>query len=255
MLSYEGFTLIIMLFILAPIMGAIALLFLFIFEKRIDLLENKNKEIRLEQALQEAQYNKLNQQIQPHFLFNTLNVILGLARLNRTAELIRALEAFSQFLKFKYKASEPLIPLSQEIQYTQHYLDIQTLRFGDRLKVDMDCPEPLSIALVPPFILQTLVENSFKHGLEKKVGEALLHIRFYLESQMVYLEVADNGLMGKESFVTDEGGHGLDNIQKRLYLYFNDRAQLNIASTESGTKVEVSWPLVFDKKLEEAEPE
>ncbi|PNB71571.1 sensor histidine kinase, partial [Pseudomonas sp. FW305-BF6] len=81
-LSYEGFTLLIMLFILAPIMGAIALLFLFVFEKKIDLLENKNREIRLEQALQEAQYNKLNQQIQPHFLFNTLNVILGLARLN-----------------------------------------------------------------------------------------------------------------------------------------------------------------------------
>ncbi|MDM5360584.1 histidine kinase [Peribacillus sp. ACCC06369] len=253
MLSYEGFTLIIMLFILAPIMGAIALLFLFIFEKRIDLLENKNKEIRLEQALQEAQYNKLNQQIQPHFLFNTLNVILGLARLNRTAELIRALEAFSQFLKFKYKATEPLIPLSQEIQYTQHYLDIQTLRFGDRLKIDMECPDPLSIAMVPPFILQTLVENSFKHGLEKKVGEALLHIRFHQDSQMVYLEVMDNGLMGHS--VTNEGGHGLDNIQKRLYLYFNDRAQLNISSNESGTNVEVSWPLVHDKKMEEAAPE
>ncbi|CAH0283954.1 Sensor histidine kinase YehU [Peribacillus sp. Bi96] len=255
MLSYEGFTLIIMLFILAPIMGAIALLFLFIFEKRIDLLENKNKEIRLEQALQEAQYNKLNQQIQPHFLFNTLNVILGLARLNRTAELIRALEAFSQFLKFKYKASEPLIPLSQEIQYTQHYLDIQSLRFGDRLKIDMVCPDQLSIALVPPFILQTLVENSFKHGLEKKVGEALLHIRFHQNSQTVYLVVKDNGLMGNTTTFTDEGGHGLDNIKKRLYLYFSDRAQLNISSNESGTMVKVSWPLVYDKKVEEANQE
>ncbi|MDO7484754.1 sensor histidine kinase [Peribacillus frigoritolerans] len=196
----------------------------------------------------------MNQQIQPHFLFNTLNVILGLARLNRTAELIRALEAFSQFLKFKYKASEPLIPLSQEIQYTQHYLDIQTLRFGDRLKIDMECPEPLAIALVPPSFSRHWWRIRL-NTVWKKVGEALLHIRFYLESQMVYLEVADNGLMGNESSVTDEGGHGLDNIQKRLYLYFNDRAQLNIASNESGTKVEVSWPLVFDKKMEEAEPE
>lgn len=72
---------------------------------------------------------------------------------------------------------------------------------------------------------------------------------------MVYLEVADNGLMGNASSVTDEGGHGLDNIQKRLYLYFSDRAQLNISSNESGTKVEVSWPLVYDKKMEEAAPE
>ncbi|AOH56551.1 ATPase [Peribacillus muralis] len=255
MLSYEGFTLIIMLFILAPIMGAIALLFLFIFEKRIDLLENKNKEIQLEQALQEAQYNKLNQQIQPHFLFNTLNVILGLARLDRKAELIRALEAFSQFLKFKYKASEPLIPLAQEIQYTQHYLDIQSLRFGDRLKIDMSCPDHLTIALVPPFILQTLVENSFKHGLEKKVGEALLHIQFHLEAETMHLIVKDNGYIGNATSAAEEGGHGLDNIQKRLHLYFSSRARLMINSDERGTKVEVSWPLVFDTKLEEAAPE
>ncbi|MGE7068446.1 sensor histidine kinase [Peribacillus butanolivorans] len=255
MLSYEGFTLLIMLFILAPIMGAIALLFLFVFEKRIDLLENKNKEIRLEQALQEAQYNKLNQQIQPHFLFNTLNVILSLARLNRTTELIRALEAFSQFLKFKYKASEPLIPLAQEIQYTQHYLDIQSLRFGDRLKIDMECPDQLLIALVPPFILQTLVENSFKHGLEKKVGEALLSIRFYQDSQTIYLEVIDNGLMVKATSFTEKVGHGLDNIQKRLDLYFSNRAQIIISSNESGTRVKVVWPLVYDKRVEEGASE
>ncbi|MFB7639846.1 sensor histidine kinase [Peribacillus butanolivorans] len=255
MLSYEGFTLLIMLFILAPIMGAIALLFLFVFEKRIDLLENKNKEIQLEQALQEAQYNKLNQQIQPHFLFNTLNVILSLARLNRTTELIRALEAFSQFLKFKYKASEPLIPLAQEIQYTQHYLDIQSLRFGDRLKIDMECPDQLLIALVPPFILQTLVENSFKHGLEKKVGEALLSIRFYQDSQTIYLEVIDNGLMVKATSFTEKGGHGLDNIQKRLDLYFSNRSQIIISSNESGTRVKVVWPLVYDKRVEEGASE
>ena len=248
MLSYEGFTLLIMLFILAPIMGAIALLFLFIFEKRIDLLENKNREIRLEHALQEAQYNKLNQQIQPHFLFNTLNVILSLARLNRTTELIRALETFSQFLKFKYKSSEPLIPLNQEIQYTQYYLDIQNLRFGDRLKTQLDCPKDLYNALVPPFILQTLVENSFKHGLEKKVGEALLHIRFYQDSELVCLEVIDNGLMGMTNSFSNQEGHGLDNIKKRLQLYFGNSGHVLITSNESGTNVKVVWPLIYESK-------
>ncbi|MFB7138580.1 sensor histidine kinase [Gottfriedia sp. NPDC056225] len=251
MLSYEGFTLLIMLFILAPIMGAIALLFLFIFEKRIDLLENKNREIRLEHALQEAQYNKLNQQIQPHFLFNTLNVILSLARLNRTSELIRALETFSQFLKFKYKSSEPLIPLAQEIQYTQYYLDIQTLRFGERLKTQLDCPNELYDALVPPFILQTLVENSFKHGLEKKIGEALLHIRFYQDSELVCLEVIDNGLMGMTNSFSNNEGHGLDNIKKRLKLYFGSNGHVLIASNELGTNVKVVWPLIYDSNVKE----
>lgn len=251
MLSYEGFTLLIMLFILAPIMGAIALLFLFIFEKRIDLLENKNREIRLEHALQEAQYNKLNQQIQPHFLFNTLNVILSLARLNRTSELIRALETFSQFLNFKYKSTEPLIPLAQEIQYTQYYLDIQSLRFGDRLQIQLEYPKELLNALVPPFLLQTLVENSFKHGLEKKVGEALLNIRFNQVADVVYLEVIDNGLMGEINSFSSNEGHGLDNIKKRLRLYFSDKAQILITSNESGTNVKVIWPLVYDSRIEE----
>lgn len=255
MISFEGFTLLILLFILAPIIGAIALLFLFIFEKRIDLLENKNVKIELEKELQQALYNQLNQQIQPHFLFNTLNVILSLARLNRTRELIRALEVLSQFLKFKYKSTEPLISLRREIHYTEQYLEIQKLRFGSRLTVRLDCAEELLAACIPPFVLQTLVENAFKHGLERKMGEAILQIGLSQQDDVVRLDVIDNGssVLEEDSperdFVShpqEESGHGLDSIRRRLHLCFGDHARLKLTPAEgSGTHVIVEWPRVI----------
>ncbi|WP_103105686.1 sensor histidine kinase [Brevibacillus reuszeri] len=258
MISFEGFTLLILLFILAPIIGAIALLFLFIFEKRIDLLENRNVKIELEKELQQALYNQLNQQIQPHFLFNTLNVILSLARLNRTKELVRALEVLSQFLKFKYKSTEPLISLSREIQYTEQYLEIQKLRFGSRLSIQLDCPDDLLMASIPPFVLQTLVENAFKHGLERKMGEALLEIRISPKEEDVLLEVIDNGSSGLTAFQEDgeaivdqhheKSGHGLDNIRRRLHLCFGDHASLELTPVaEGGTHVTVQWPFIYEQ--------
>ncbi|MED4781840.1 sensor histidine kinase [Brevibacillus choshinensis] len=256
MISFEGFTLLILFFILAPIIGAIALLFLFIFEKRIDLLENRNVKIELEKELQQALYNQLNQQIQPHFLFNTLNVILSLARLNRTRELVRALEVLSQFLKFKYKSTEPLISLRREIDYTEQYLEIQKLRFGSRLSIHTDCPDDLLMACIPPFVLQTLVENAFKHGLERKMGEAVLQIRLSSDDDKVRLEVIDNGSSNMDELLhelpldtdppLEKSGHGLDNIRRRLHLCFGDHAQLSLTPQENGgTQVLVEWPYVM----------
>lgn len=253
MFSYESFTMLILLFILAPIAGAITLLFLFIFEKRIDLLEYNNRKIKLEKELQQALYNQLNQQIQPHFLFNTLNVILSLARLRRSDELVRALEVLSLFLKFKYKTNEPLIPLIEEIQYTEHYIEIQKLRFGSRLTVHMDFQEEILLAYIPPFIMQTLVENAFKHGLERKEGEAVLRLRLFSKKGQIILQVIDNGSMtdaGEK--IEKESGHGLDNIRRRLFYYFSERANLNIFTSQgNGTHVEVSWPALYQPSLKE----
>ncbi|WP_235694618.1 sensor histidine kinase [Brevibacillus agri] len=235
-------------------------MFLFLFEKRIDLLENKNVKIELEKELQQALYNQLNQQIQPHFLFNTLNVILSLARLNRTKELVRALEVLSQFLKFKYKSTEPLISLMREIQYTEQYLEIQKLRFGQRLRITLDCPDELLTASIPPFVLQTLVENAFKHGLERKMGEAILEIRISRQGEDVALAVMDNGSSmhavfseenepaGETEQPHEKSGHGLDNIRRRLHLCFGDHAHLQLESlSEGGTRVTVQWPCILEQ--------
>ncbi len=247
MIGIEGFTILIMFFILAPIVGAIALLFMFVFEKRIDLLENKATKIQLEKELQQSLFIQLNQRIQPHFLFNALNVILSLARLKRTEELVKALEHLSAVLKYKYKTIGQLVPLTEELEYTSHYIEIQKLRFGSRLTVSIECDRQMSSSFILPFMLQTLVENSFKHGLEKKMGEAILQINLFVNAEHAVLQVIDNGLPVHFSEVQQEAedGHGLDNIRRRLHLLFERRAGLQIGMSElGGTIVEVHWPLV-----------
>lgn len=250
MINFEGFLILILVGISVSIIGAFALLFVFILEKRFDLLKSTNKKIELEREIQRTKYYQLTQQIQPHFLFNTLNVILSLARLQRTAELVRALEELSLFLKFKYKTSETLISLAQEIEYTKHYLEIQKIRFGARLSVTITCPVDLLDAYIPPFILQTLVENAFKHGLERVPGEAVLDIHFFIQNQCIILKVTNNGPTSElRTSSQEKSGYGLKNIQRRLNLYFeNHAASLTIIRLQDNrTEVAVKWPLLFSQ--------
>lgn len=249
MINYETFTVLITFFVLAPILGAFTLMFLFIFEKRIDLLENKNKKIALEKSLQQAIYNQLNQQIEPHFLFNTLNALLSLARLNRKEELVQSIESLSLYFKFKYQTTGPLISLQEELTYTEHYIAIQKLRFGSRLDVQIECEDDLMQVAIPPFVLQTLVENAFKHGLEKKIGPALLSILCSeRQGSSVQLQVKDNGMQldTTSTWKPAADGHGLDNIKQRLKLLYEDRAQLDMAfGGDKGSTVTVVWPKVY----------
>lgn len=249
MLSFNHFTTIILFLILAPIVGAITLLFTFVFEKKFDLLNREAKQIELEKELQQAKYHQLNEQIKPHFLFNTLNVILSLARLNRTDELIRALEVFSLFLKFKYKTTQQLVPLSEELKYTKYYLDIQKIRFGSRLEVTIDVPEECSLFLIPPFVLQTLVENAFKHAFEKQEGLAKLTVVIIEKNDQVQLTVSDNGKYSGSANDEAISGHGLDNIRRRLKLCFGHLTSLDIYSAQTGTMVMVKWPKVTNLHL------
>ncbi|MEG9295111.1 histidine kinase [Mangrovibacillus sp. Mu-81] len=245
MITQESFSFYIMLSVLAPIIGAFSLLFLFLFEKRLDQLEKEKHELLLEQELQEAKYNQLNQQIQPHFFFNTLNIILSLARLNRKAELISAIEVLSKYFKFKYKQTDPLITIEEEIQYTRYYLDIQRLRFRDRLDVVWSVEESCKASLVPPYLLQTLVENAFKHGLEKNPGQGKLIIILNEQRNRVYLEVWNSSAAAPESpdHEKDDRGVGLLNIQKRLQMLFpQEEILIQLNEETKGTSVQVFWP-------------
>jgi two-component system sensor histidine kinase AlgZ len=249
MITYNIYTALIILSILTPIAGAITLFMVLAFEHEIDFLKSENLKINLEKELKHSEYMQLNQQIQPHFLFNTMNLLLGLARLKKNDQLIEVLEHLSMFLKFKYKIKEQLIPFSKELEYTKHYLTIQKIRFGQRLKVYYELEQNESIhTLVPPYMLQILVENAFKHGLEKKIGEAVLTIRFKTDENTASLEVVDNG-MGVKTEIFDleaSQGHGLKNILKRLNLLFDEQASVTLRPVENGgTSAIVSWPVTY----------
>ncbi|MGM0923853.1 MAG: sensor histidine kinase [Bacillota bacterium] len=246
MITLESFSFYIMICVLAPLLGAFSLLFLFIFEKRLDQLKKEKTELMLKQELQEAKYNQLSRQIQPHFFFNTLNVILSLARLNRREELISSIEVLSKYLKFKYKETEPFITIEEEARYTQYYLDIQKIRFRERLEIIWKTENEVLSALIPPFLLQTLVENSFKHGLEKTPGNVKLIISIREENEHIQLDVWNTSSPDVDCASyqeDDEIGLGLLNIQKRLQMLFPLRqTYLKLQQEEHGTNVQTLWP-------------
>ncbi|MFO1444519.1 histidine kinase [Bacillus sp. Bva_UNVM-123] len=253
MLSIDTFSLYIMLCVLAPLLGAFTLLFLFIFEKRIDLLEKQTREIALERELQTALYNQLNQEIEPHFFFNTLNSILSLARLDRKTDLIHSIEALSKLLKFKYQASNRLFTIEEELTYVNYYLDIQKIRFRNRLHFEISTDPMITEAVIIPFLIQTLIENAFKHAFEKYAGEAFLKIVIEKEENTVQINVWNNSFNDDEE-LSDERGLGLENIAKRLKLLFpNDSPSVALSSSENGTTVLASFPIVYKSEYEGGE--
>jgi len=202
----------------------------------------------LEKELEVSRYLQLNQQIQPHFLFNALNSLLGLIRLKQYDRLSESFEHMVMYLRSKYTNKEPLYPLAKEISYTENYLEIQKLRFGYRLHVDWEVEEGLADSLIVPYLMQTLVENAFKHGLEMIEEEAYLSIKLCRDGAGVLLKVEDNG-PGFKLDLTEDGSAdnkiGLLNLKRRLFLLFQDEAALITKNRDDqgGAIVEVTWPL------------
>ncbi|GAA0318667.1 histidine kinase [Bacillus carboniphilus] len=248
LLSYNAFTIFVVVAIFAPLVGAISLLVVLAFEKQIDGLTFEKQQVQMEKELQESEYMQLNQQIQPHFLFNTMNLMLGLARLDRKETLVQVMEALSHYLKFKYQVKEPLIPLEKEWAYTQSYIQIQKIRFQNRLDVNLDIDPEVQSALLPPYLIQTLVENSFKHGLEKKPGELLLELKADLFKENVRITVSDNGLGIGKLTKNDifQKGHGLPNIKRRLELLYDESSIDITPKVSGGTIITILLPKITE---------
>lgn len=255
MLTIEAFTLFIALCILAPILGALAVLFLLAYENRIDLLEKQKKEMALERDLQEALYIQLNQEIQPHFFFNTLNSMLSLARLGRKEELISGLENFSKLLKHKYITTDKTLSLRKELEYVEYYLAIQRIRFRERLEINWQT-EPLALsALTIPYLVQTLVENAFKHAFEKNPGPAHLIISVNRKGSQVQIAVTNNLIVSTED-KENTTGIGLSNLENRLSLLFSkDKVSIENQINGEWITVSISYPFQYWEEREENKDE
>ncbi|PGT89769.1 MULTISPECIES: sensor histidine kinase [Bacillaceae] len=248
MITYESFFLIILFSIIGPVFGFLALIFYNLYEKQVSLLQVENRQITLEKELETSRYMQLNQQIQPHFLFNSLNSLYSLLRLQKYDKLSKSFEHMVLFLRSKYQEKDSLYPLQEEISYTEHYLEIQKIRFGDRLSINWEIDSASERALIIPYLLQTLVENAFKHGLEVIEGELVLTILIEkTNAQSILLHVKDNGPgFRKES--APVSGIGLSNIEKRLSLLFGNEGQIHITYENYG-HISVEWPYI--EKTEE----
>jgi hypothetical protein len=134
------------------------------------LAHREAESARLASALAKAQLDALRRQMEPHFLFNTLNGISGLVREKRNDAAVEMIAGLSDLLRRVLEDStRQLVPLAEEVSFLESYIELQTMRFGDRLKVTVDIPIELYGALVPPLVLQPLVENAIIHGIGKLV--------------------------------------------------------------------------------------
>jgi two-component system LytT family sensor kinase len=217
--------------------------------------------IRVERKLEEqgrllleARLDALQRQINPHFLFNTLNSITSLVR--SQPELAREMIVkLANILRVLLKDREAFLPLSEELQFTDDYLDIEVVRFGNKLKVVKEIAEDTLHVVVPGMLLQPLIENSIKHGLEPRIsgGTVTLRSRITDEGQLM-VEVEDDGVgIGPEyqdvsptsGLVRPGTGIGVRNVRERMEVLYGTLASVEINSRPGrGTKVTLLMPIL-----------
>jgi two-component system LytT family sensor kinase len=205
--------------------------------------ERERKAADLAARLAEARLQALKMQLQPHFLFNALNAIATLVHKDPNAadEMIGNL---SELLRLTLDQSQPQeIPLRQEMEFLQLYLHIEQARFGDRLRVNIDIDPRLLEAQVPTLILQPIVENAVRHGIEPQLKPGVITIHARVEGPTLCLSVRDNGA-GTRSSSPPGQGIGLSNTRTRLQALYGSEGFLILPENGAdGWKVEVRLPL------------
>ena len=207
-------------------------------------------EMKLEEQkrlLLEARLDALQRQINPHFLFNTLNSIASLARMK--PELARQMTVkLANILRALLKDHDTYVPLREELNFTDDYLDIEVVRFGaDKLRVEKEIDPRTLGALVPSILLQPLIENSIKHGLEPRMHGGTVTLRSRLNGDRVLIQVADDGvgISGRPptSLHPSGAGIGMKNVRERLEVLYGNQARFEVVSNPGrGTLVSIEIP-------------
>ncbi len=197
--------------------------------------EREFRASQLEAQLAQAQLHALKMQLHPHFLFNTLNAIAGLVRDRKDKAAVSMIAGLSDLLRHTLENSgKQEIPLHEELDFLELYLDIQQMRFSDRLTVRMEvAPETLN-ARVPNLILQPLVENAIRHGVAARVSAGLVAISARRENGALELKVADDGPGLKRGWSMEDGGIGLSNTRERLTQLYGKEHRFEVRNREGG---------------------
>jgi two-component system LytT family sensor kinase len=202
---------------------------------------------RLNEQLSQAQLDALRRQIEPHFLFNTLNAIAGLVREKRNDAAVDMIVGLSDLLRHVVEESgRQQVPLGEELDFAQKYLDIQKVRFAERLQVTVDVPRELFPAQVPSLILQPMVENAVKHGIAKRVQGGAIRIAASRSNGRLTLTVYNDGPGLSAGWEKAHTGVGISNARTRLQNLYGDEFELSLQNQEpGGVEVSVSVPCVF----------
>jgi len=203
------------------------------------------KKLEVQQArLNEARLAALTSQINPHFLFNTLNSVSSLIRTN-PEQARSVVYKLSSILRWLLRKKENLTPLREELSFIDNYMAIEMVRFGDKLRFIKEIdPETLDM-LVPSMLLQPLVENSIRHGLSSKVEGGMIRVRSSLAGNKLHVLVEDDGIGMAESKLATllDGGIGVNNVNERLKVLFGDEYRMWVDSKPGeGTRTGIEIP-------------
>ncbi len=238
-------------------------------KRQVSLLEEQNRiksalyqketeALGLQNLLEKQKLQMLRSQVNPHFLFNTLNVLMYRAKEEHATSTAQMLRSLSTLYHYATTNNATQVPLSRELQIVTSYASLCEARFGDRMRFTLILPKEIDVTevMTPPFILQPLVENAFKHGLTPKEGRGTVQVRVGTDNDMLHLSVQDDGIgMDRASLdalrqnlyhaATESEHVGLANVASRLRLQC-PQSQFHISSAPGeGMTVEMWLPLVF----------
>jgi two-component system, LytTR family, sensor kinase len=243
------------IFVLAPaganppalLVVAIYAFSLFVVAIPLKIWNNTRNEKKLEEQdrlLVEARLAALTSQINPHFLFNTLNSVSSLIRTDPNQARVMVLR-LSKVLRRLLRKHENFNPLREELNFIEDYLAIETVRFGEKLRFERDIADDTLDMLVPSMLLQPLVENSIKHGLSKKVEGGTIRIRTFRTESRLHLLVEDDGVgIPEEKLATLlDRGIGVTNVHERLKVLFGAEYRMWVESQPGkGARIEIEVP-------------
>jgi hypothetical protein len=231
-----------MMFVIAY---ALILMATYVVDSREKMARQMTETARLNEELSRAQLAVLRGQMDPHFMFNTLNSIASLVCDQRGDAAVGMIVGLSEFLRRASEDSHRVqVTLREEVEYLQRYVDIQKVRFGDRLRVSVDIPDELLATQVPSLLLQPLVENAIKHGVSKRRSGGEIRVAGMCRDGALRLTVYNDGPWAQEDLAVAPHRVGLGNLRTRLQILHGDRSELLLLPAEAGgVEVIVTLPL------------
>ena len=200
---------------------------------------------RQEEATRQYELQALSSQINPHFLYNTLDTIIWMAEFQDSQRVVQVTKSLATYFRLALNQGKDLISLSDEINHVRQYLFIQKQRYGDKLEYEIDEEPAFDNLVLPKLVLQPLVENALYHGIKEKEGQGHIKVSVQKKDSGLAIRIEDNGVGFQAAGDSSQsnlkrGGVGLQNVNQRLKLHFGDNYQMKINSApEKGTIVEI----------------
>lgn len=215
-----------------------------VLDSQARLAQQETEKAQLNEQLSKAQLEAVQRQIEPHFLFNTLNAIAGLVREERNDAAVSMIAGLSELLRRSLERSQAQqVPLDEELDFLEKYLAIQKARFAERLRVSVEIPKELVRAQVPSLLLQPIVENAVKHGISKRAQGGAIRVSAARENGSLRLSIYNDGPALPADWEQTRSGIGMANMRTRLQALYGAGFELQMRNqTPGGVEVLVSLP-------------